>query len=41
MAKWNVSKEVQIFPLNLGIHAKLQVVKLNTNLDSFVADVTK
>jgi len=28
-------------PLNLGIHDKPQVVKLNTNLDPFIVDETK
>jgi hypothetical protein len=38
IAKWNLLEEVQIHPLNLGIHDKPQLVKLNANLDSFVAD---
>jgi hypothetical protein len=39
MAKWNLSKEVQICPLNLSIHDKPQVVKLNVNLDPSMANV--
>jgi hypothetical protein len=41
MAKWNLSKEVQVHPLNLGTHNKLQVVKLNVNLNSFITDASK
>jgi hypothetical protein len=41
MAKWNLSKEVQICPLNLGTHDELQVVKLNVDLDPFVANAAK
>jgi len=41
MAKWNLSKEVWIRPLNLGTHDKPQVVKLNVDLDLFVAYATK
>ncbi len=41
ITKWNLSKEVQICPLNLGIHDKLQVVKLNIDLDFFVAYVVE
>jgi hypothetical protein len=38
MAKWNLSEEVQIRPLNLGTHDKPQVVKLNVDLDFYVTD---
>ncbi len=38
MAKWYLLKEVQTCPLNLGIHDKPQVVKLNVNLDSYVTN---
>jgi hypothetical protein len=41
ITKWNLPKEVQIRPLNLGIHEQPQLVKLNTDLDSFVANATK
>jgi hypothetical protein len=41
MAKWNLSKEVWIRPLNLGTHDKPQVVKLNVDLDLFIAYATK
>jgi hypothetical protein len=37
MAKWNLSKEVQICLLNLGTYNEPQVVKLNVDLDSYVA----
>jgi hypothetical protein len=40
MAKWNLSKEVQIRPSNLGTHDKFQVVKLNVDLDSFIIGAT-
>jgi hypothetical protein len=38
MAKWNLSDEVEIHPLNLGTHDELQVVKLNVNLDLSIAN---
>jgi len=38
MAKWNLL-EIQIRPLNLGTHNESQVVKLNTDLDLFMANV--
>ncbi len=41
MAKWNLSDEVQICLLKLGSHDKLQVVKLNVDLDSTIVDATK
>jgi hypothetical protein len=41
MEKWNILEEVQIRLLNLGSHNKLQVVKLNIDLDSFIADATE
>lgn len=41
IAKWNLSKEVQIHPLNLGTHKEPQLVKLNTDLDSSVATIAK
>jgi len=41
VAKWNLLEEVQIHPLNLGTHDDLQVVKLNVDLDLFVANVAK
>jgi hypothetical protein len=41
MAKWNLSKKVQIRLLNLGTQNEPQVVKLNVNLNPFVADAIK
>jgi hypothetical protein len=41
MAKWNPSEEVQIHLVNLGTHDESQMVKLNTNLDPFIANATK
>ncbi len=41
ITKWNLSKEVQICLLNLGIHKKPQLMKLNTNLDSSVVAIAK
>jgi hypothetical protein len=41
MAKWNLSKEIQIQPLNLGTLDEPQVVKLNANLDPFIANAVK
>ncbi len=41
MAKWNLLKEVQIRPLNLGTHDKPQMVKLNINLDPYIAYVAE
>jgi hypothetical protein len=41
MAKWNLSKEVQIFPLNLGSYDEPQVVKLNVDLESSVVDAAE
>ncbi len=39
MAKWNQLEEVHIRPLNLGIHDKPQMVKLNIDLDLFITNV--
>jgi hypothetical protein len=39
MAKWNLFEEVHIRPLNLGIHDKPQMVKLNIDLDLFITNV--
>jgi hypothetical protein len=41
MAKWNLSEKVQIRLLNLSIHDRPQVVKLNVNLDPFIANVAE
>ncbi len=41
MAKWNILEEVQIHLLNLGTHNKPQVVKLNFNLDSSIANAAE
>jgi hypothetical protein len=41
ITKWNLSKEVQIHPLNLGTCKEPQLVKLNINLDSLVVAITK
>jgi hypothetical protein len=41
ITKWNLPKEVQICPLNLNIHEEPQLVKLNVELDLFVANATK
>ncbi len=41
ITKWNLSKEVQICLLNLGIHKEPQLMKLNTNLDSLVVVIAK
>jgi hypothetical protein len=41
MAKWNLLKEIQIHPPNLGTHDEPQVVKLNAGLDLFIPDATK
>jgi len=41
ITKWNLPKEVQIYPLNLGIHEEPQLGKLNANLDSSMVNVTK
>jgi hypothetical protein len=41
MVKWNLEKDVEIHPLNLGTHDELQVVKLNVDLDLFITDATK
>jgi len=41
MAKWNLLKEIQIRPFNLGILDKLQMVKLNIHLDPFMANATE
>jgi hypothetical protein len=41
ITKWNLLKEVQIHPLNLGIHDEFHLVKLNADLDSFVVDAIK
>jgi hypothetical protein len=41
MVKWNLAKDVQICRLNLGTHDKLQVVKLNVNLDPSIIDAVK
>jgi hypothetical protein len=38
ITKWNLLEEVEIHPLNLGIHDKLQLVKLNADLDSSIAN---
>jgi hypothetical protein len=38
IAKWNLSEEVQIRRLNLGIHEP-QLVKLNGDLDSYIINV--
>jgi len=41
MVKWNLEKDVEIHPLNLGTHDELQVVKLNVDLDLFITYATK
>jgi hypothetical protein len=41
ITKWNLSKAVKIHLLNLGIHEKPQLVKLNANLDSSIVDASK
>jgi hypothetical protein len=41
MAKWNLSKEIQIQWLNLGTLDEPKMVKLNANLDPSMANVTK
>jgi hypothetical protein len=41
MAKWNLSNEIKIHPLNLSIHDELQVVKLNVNLDLSIANASQ
>jgi hypothetical protein len=40
MAKWNLSKEIQIQWLNLGTLDELKTVKLNANLDPSMENVT-
>ncbi len=41
MAKWNLSKEVQIHTLNLSSYDEPQVVKLNVDLDFSIADAVE
>jgi len=41
ITKWNLSKEVQICLLNLGIQKEPQLMKLNIILDSLVVAIAK
>jgi hypothetical protein len=36
--KWNLLKQVQIHPLNLGTHDKPQMEKLNIDLDPSIVE---
>jgi hypothetical protein len=38
MVKWNLLKEVQIRPLNLGTHDKPQMAKLNIDLHPSIVE---
>jgi len=38
MEKWNLLKQVQIHPLNLGTHDKPQMEKLNIDLDPSIVE---
>jgi hypothetical protein len=41
MAKWNLFLKIQIHAMNLNIQNEPQVVKLNVDLNPFVADVVE